>query len=210
MRERPDYEFSFEIAGPMAMFMRPDTGSTPGSYPVPTCSAIKAMAESIALVEGAWFQPTIIEVCHPIRYSQYATNYGGPLRKQDQIKKNASFQLVARVLVDPCFKVHGRCVKEGWHNNYDPAMKLRGMLERRLADGQSRFPACLGWKEFAPTYFGLPRATTKRDSSVNETVEGYLVQVWSKPQSGIWQPRFQTVMIESGLCDLTEAWRNVA
>lgn len=203
------YEISFEIAGPMAMFMRPDTGSTPGSYPIPTGSAIKAMAESIALVEGAWFRPTSIEVCQPIKYAQYATNYGGPLRKPDQVKKNASFQLVARVLINPCFKVHGECVKNGWRDDCDPAKKLHDILERRLADGQSRFPVCLGWKEFAPTYFGAPRTTTSRDKSVNETVEGYLLQVWSKPQSGVWQPSFETVGIKDGLCDLKEAWRNV-
>ncbi len=30
------YEVQFEIEGPAAMFARPDTGSTPISYPVPT------------------------------------------------------------------------------------------------------------------------------------------------------------------------------
>lgn len=42
------YEVEFEIAGPAAMFARPDTGSTPISYPVPTWSACKAMFESVA------------------------------------------------------------------------------------------------------------------------------------------------------------------
>jgi len=205
-----DVDFAFEIAGPMAMFMRPDTGSTPGSYPIPTGSAIKAMAESIALVDGAWFQPMQIEVCRPIQYAQYATNYGGPLRKSDQIKKNASFQLVARVLVDVCFKVHGVCVKSAWKAEHDPAKKLAEMLARRLEEGKSRYPACLGWKEFAPSYFGDLRTSTFRDEMVTETIEGYLLQVWSTPQRGIWGPRFHSVRIESGLCDLQEVWRNVA
>lgn len=203
-------EFSFEIAGPMAMFMRPDTGSTPGSYPIPTGSAIKAMAESIALVEGAWFRPHVIEVCRPVKYAQYATNYGGPLRKQDQIKANASFQLVAKVLVDVCFKVHGRCVTTGWRDDHDPAKKLHAMLIRRFADGQSRYPVCLGWKEFAPSYFGVLRASTTPDTTINETVEGYLLQVWSSPQNGVWEPRFATVEITQGKCDLKEGWPDAA
>src|SRR5579872_2258509 len=167
-----DYSFSFEIAGPMAMFMRPDTGSTPVSYPIPTGSAIKAMAESIALVEGAWFRPSQIELCGPIVYAAYATNYGGPLRKSDQITKNASFQHVARVLVNPCFKIHGECVKTAWNDTNDPAQKLHKMLSRRLEAGQSRFPVSLGWKEFAPTYFGVPRNTTAADIEIEETIEG--------------------------------------
>jgi CRISPR-associated Cas5-like protein len=36
---------AFEIAGPAAMFARPDTGSTPTSYPVPTFSAAIGMFE---------------------------------------------------------------------------------------------------------------------------------------------------------------------
>ena len=204
------YHFSFEIAGPMAMFMRPDTGSTPGSYPIPTGSAIKAMAESIALVEGAWFQPTSIEVCRPIVYAQYATNYGGPNRKHEQIKKNTSFQLVARVLVDVCYKVYGQCVKTDWHDGHDPARKLHEMLDRRLAGGQSRFPPCLGWKEFAPDYFGTLRPTTVRQVNINDSVEGYLLQVWSAPQSGVWKPRFAQVEIVEGVCDLKEAWNHAS
>ena len=41
------YECAFEIAGPTAMFTRPDTGATPVSYPAPTYSAAKAMFEAI-------------------------------------------------------------------------------------------------------------------------------------------------------------------
>ena len=202
------YSFAFEIAGRMGMFMRPDTGSTPVSYPIPTGSAIKAMAESIALVEGAWFRPIEIHVCQPIVYAAYATNYGGPLRKSDQIVKNASFQHIARVLVDPCFKIYGECVKSGWTDGNDAAKKLQQMLERRMDLGQSRFPVCLGWKEFAPTYFGLPRQTTQPDLSINDTIEGYLVGVWSSPQNGVWAPKFAEVRISAGICSLKEAWLN--
>lgn len=36
------YTVEFEVAGPLAMFARPDTGGTPTSYPLPTWSAAKA------------------------------------------------------------------------------------------------------------------------------------------------------------------------
>lgn len=45
---RRDYHVSLEVAGPLAIFTRPDTGGTPTSYPVPTWSAAKGLFESIA------------------------------------------------------------------------------------------------------------------------------------------------------------------
>ncbi|QYK56554.1 MAG: CRISPR-associated protein Cas5 [Fimbriimonadaceae bacterium] len=200
--------FEFEIAGPMAMFMRPHSGSTPVSYPIPTGSAIRAMVESIALVEGAFFVPMQIAVCKPIAYSAYACNYGGPLRKPDQIKKNASYQHLARVLTDCCFQVSGECRKLHDHPEHDPARKLAEMLVRRQESGQSRFPVCLGWKEFAPTYFGSVRPESEPLEAVNETIEGYLVEMWDRPANGQWSPRFAQVKIEKGVCDLREAWQH--
>ena len=59
------YTVSFEIAGPMAMFTRPDSGSTPVSYP-PTWSA---MSECSRLWRG-WntYRPTHVEICRPVRF----------------------------------------------------------------------------------------------------------------------------------------------
>jgi CRISPR-associated protein Cas5d len=80
--------------------------------------------------------------------------------------------------------------------------KLKEMLERRLLKGQCRFVACLGWKEFGPTYFGPLRNATKADPTVNEVVEGYLLGVWSRPHFGVWDPHFGTVTIIAGQCDI--------
>jgi CRISPR-associated protein Cas5d len=198
------YDFALEIAGPMAMFMRPDSGSTPVSYPIPTGSAIKAMVESIAWTEGAFFRPRLIEVCAPICYGSYACNYGGPLRKPSQIKANTNFQHFARVLIHPCFKIYGECLQTGQRTPGNAPHKLSDMLDRRLRNGQSRFAPCLGWKEFLPNYFGPLRASTSRLETVSETVEGYLLDLWSKPISGQWSPRFRTVEIVGGKCVLHE------
>src|SRR2546422_4265461 len=86
---------SLEVKGPAAMFTRPDTGATPISYPVPTYSAAKGMFESVVWRKSVYIRPTCVEICKPIRYERYITNYGGPLRKPVQIKDNNNYQLIA-------------------------------------------------------------------------------------------------------------------
>jgi CRISPR-associated protein Cas5d len=46
------YEVFFEIAGPAAMFTRPDSGAAQVSYPAPTFSAAKGMFDSIARADS--------------------------------------------------------------------------------------------------------------------------------------------------------------
>lgn len=50
------YRIVMEIAGPFAMWARPDTGSTPTSYPIPTWSVAKGILEAIAFFRNgrAW------------------------------------------------------------------------------------------------------------------------------------------------------------
>jgi len=57
------YDVFLEIAGPLAMFTRPDTGAAPVSYPAPTYSAAKGIFESIAWYESAYIKPTKVEIC---------------------------------------------------------------------------------------------------------------------------------------------------
>ena len=59
------YPVQIEVAAPLAMFARPDTGGTPTSYPVPTWSAAKGIFEAVAFLANgeAWFHPTRVEVC---------------------------------------------------------------------------------------------------------------------------------------------------
>src|SRR6202171_1757198 len=101
------YAVAMEIAGPAAMFTRPDTGGSFVSYPAPTYSAAKGMFESIARLKSAYVRPTRVEICRPIQYHRYATNYRGPLRKGNQLQKDASYQLIAVILADVCYRFHG-------------------------------------------------------------------------------------------------------
>src|ERR1700730_12295943 len=100
------YECRFEIAGPTAMWTRLDTGDAPGSYPAPTFSAAKGMFESILWLQNAEVVPTRVEICSPLVYHAYTTNYGGPLRESEDIKKGSSFQLLASVLVNVCYRLY--------------------------------------------------------------------------------------------------------
>src|SRR5690349_20981190 len=131
------YNVSFEVSGPAAMFTRPDTGSTPISYPVPTYSAVKGMFESVARMGGAYMRPTCVEICKPIRHERYVTNYGGPLRKPDQIRKNNNYQLVAIILVDVCYRIYGLVERdETVIAAGNPPHALQEMFDRRLRNGQ--------------------------------------------------------------------------
>jgi CRISPR-associated protein Cas5d len=74
------YPVSFEIAGPAAIFTRPDSGSGFVSYPAPTYSALRGMFDCVAFWKSAYIHPVRVEICNAIQFQRYATNYGGPLR----------------------------------------------------------------------------------------------------------------------------------
>jgi len=192
------YEIALEIAGPVALFNRPDAGSTPISYPVPTWSACKAFFESVARIKGAYVNPTKVAICAPIRFEHYATNYGGPLRKSVQIRKDNNYQLKAIVLVDVCYKVWG--IVHQFEPHPDGINAAHALQERRLKNGQTLRTPCLGWKEFAPSYFGPLREETSVDDSVNLIIPSLLHSVFDKPKMGQRAPCFhQNVEVRNGI-----------
>jgi CRISPR-associated protein Cas5d len=75
------HEIACEVSGPTAMWTRPDTGDAPVSYPAPTLAAVKGIFESIVWLKSAEVVPTRVEICAPLVFHTYSTNYGGPLRK---------------------------------------------------------------------------------------------------------------------------------
>jgi CRISPR-associated protein Cas5d len=188
-------EVKFEIAGSAAMFARPDTGSTPVSYPVPTFSAAKGIFDAIILRPHIYVQPTRVEICKPIRYERYVTNYGGPNRSQRQLKKNNNYQLIATILVDVCYRIYGevrmkqmstrgkgfsqvRC-----RSGQDWCPRFKALFDDRLARGQTFYTPCLGWKEFVPTYLGPFRTDTRREISINDLViPSFLRSMWEHYQ----------------------------
>lgn len=184
-------DIAFEVAGPSAMFTRPDTGSTPISYPVPTYSAARGMFDAVLRRPHIIIKPLGVEICKPVRYERFITNYGGPLRKADQIKRNNNYQLVATILVDVCYRIYGRVIskKSSSRGKNQPQVRRRRgkdwcpqfkrLFEERLKQGHTFYTPCLGWKEFVPTYFGPLRKGTHPDSTVDDIViPSFLRSMW--------------------------------
>jgi CRISPR-associated protein Cas5d len=195
------YTVSFEIAGPAAIFTRPDSGSGFVSYPVPTYSALRGMFDCVAFWKSAYIQPVRVEVCKPIRFQRYATNYGGPLRKGNQIAGGSSYQLFATILIDVGYKVHGVVAESAprpGSNNHLHALKE--LFERRLGQGRFYRTPCLGWSEFVPTYFGPLRETTRVREDIEELVPSMLRRVFDRDSAGKYGPIFdQNVRVEKGV-----------
>jgi CRISPR-associated protein Cas5d len=197
------YEVSMEVGGPAAMFTRPDTGAAMVSYPAPTYSAAKGMFESIARMKTAFIHPLRVELCRPIQYHRYTTNYGGPLRKGNQVAAGAPYQLAAVILIDVCYRFYG--VIEAATAPSEPTNHLHALQEifaRRLKRGQSFRPMCLGWSEFVPSYVGPLRPETQIETNINLTVGSMLYSVFDQPVSGKADPVFaHGVEIRNGVLE---------
>lgn len=187
------YEIQMEIAGNTAMWTRPDTGDCPVSYPVPTYSAVKGIFESLLWGPAVEIVPTKVEICAPIRYHSYQTNYGGPLRKSTVISSGGGFQLLATVLLDVRYKLYAKVsparmtVKDRMSDNArqwdgkttSPGHAYRAIFDRRLKRGQCFTIPFLGWKEFGPSYFGPFREATKIQGDINMIIPSMLHEVFS-------------------------------
>ncbi|MCX5992140.1 MAG: CRISPR-associated protein Cas5 [Chloroflexi bacterium] len=212
-----NYAISLQISGPTAMWTRPDTGDTPVSYPAPTFGAAKGIFECILMSDWAEVVPTKVEICKPIVYHDYSTNYGGPLRKSKIMKKGNSYQLIATVLVDVCYRLHATVkpdAKEyGKHGRQglQPVGTTNGahayveVFERRLKRGQFFSTPCLGWKEFTPDYLGPFRPETQVCEDINLVIPSMLRSCFPNGKSSQWQPKFdQQVKIEKGVLSYVE------
>ncbi len=200
------YECTFEVAGSTALFTRPDTGAVPVSYPAPTYSAAKGMFEAVARLKSAYIQPTKVEICAPIKYQRYTTNYGGPLRKEALVKERNSYQLFATVLVDVCYRIYGVVVPIAESlNGINHLHACQEIFQRRLMRGQFFYTPCLGWKEFVPSYFGVFQEATRRDESINLKIPSMLHSVFDRPVGGNRNPRYvQDVRIVNGVLDYAQ------
>jgi len=197
------YKISMEVEGALAMWSRPDTGSGPTSYPIPTWSAAKGLFESIAFFRSgrAWINPTRVEVCKArfsesggIHFHRYMTNYGGPLREARPISKKANYQHAAQVVSNPCYRLYAR-IEQGSDKPHrpgdNPGHALQAMFERRLEKGQCYHTPCLGWSEFVPGYWGQIRESTEVDKSINLNLVSVLKGVFDAPLQGRFKPEFQ-------------------
>lgn len=208
------YDVSMEISGEYAIWTRPDTGDCPVTYPVPTSSAVRGIFESILWGPAIEVIPTAVEICRPIRYQSYQTNYGGPLRKSDQFKGGNGYQLLATVLVDVCYRLYAEIRATGRNSEVNlpekaqswdekttsPGHAYKAIFERRLKRGQNYSIPFLGWKEFVPNYAGVPRDETKVCSDIDLFIPSMTHEVFSNGYaSDVSFSFFQNVQVENGL-----------
>jgi CRISPR-associated protein Cas5d len=185
------YEVCLEISGPTAMWTRPDTGSSPVSYVAPTFSAVKGIFESILRWQSVNVRPTRVEICAPVRFHRYTTNYGGPLRASDAMAKGASFQLYTLVLVNVCYRIYARAELAGHHpTTTSPPHAYHDAFNRVVERGQWFHTPCLGWKEFAPDYVGPFRPETRICETESHELPTMLRMVFDKMQRGTVKPSF--------------------
>jgi CRISPR-associated protein Cas5d len=155
------------------------------------------MFECVVMSKEAYFEPQKVEICFPIVFHKYSTNYGGPLRKSG----TGNFQLFATVLENVCYKAHGIIrAYQAPYGGDNLRHKLQEIFLRRLEAGQFHTTAFLGWKEFTPSYFGPLRENTTADPSINLVIPSMLSIMYSRPTEGILSPVFvQNVGIRKGV-----------
>lgn len=193
------YLIKMEVSGKTAMWTRPDTGATPVSYPVPPWSAAKGIFESIVRLKNTIIVPTVVEVCAPIVYHDYTTNYGGPNRKLEQISKRDAFQHKATVLINVCYRLYARIEDFKYTpKSMAEASLLAGMnsrhycqeaFYRRLKIGRFHDTPCLGWREFVPDYIGMFRDATRVETAYNDKLASFLYRVYD-PETGVRDPKY--------------------
>ena len=185
------YEVAVEISGPTAMWSRPDTGATPTSYVAPTYSAAKGIFESILRWQSVDIRPLRAEICSPVVFHRYVTNYGGPLRSTSSVKSGSSHQVFATVLINVRYRLVAQIIERtrAPDGTFAPHA-YQDAFARRLANGSWFTTPSLGWKEFAPSYVGLPRPDLEPCAVENHEIPSMLHTVFDAPQAGKIDPHF--------------------
>lgn len=201
------YTVSAEIAGPAAIWVRPDSGASFTTYPAPTFSAVQGILDCVARWKTAYLEPQSVEICAPIQTLRYVTNYGGPLRNpQTSVKKGDPYQLYSTILIDVIYKIHAVARESGQApaaNNHLHA--VQELFERRLRQGKLYRTPCLGWSEFTPSYFGPLRAGTVACTELSLDIPSMLHHVFDHPQGGHYLPEYrQDVKIKEGVMRFAE------
>ena len=212
------YSIEMEISGATAMWTRPDTGDAPVSYPAPTYSAVKGIFESILWIQSIEVVPTKVEICSPVTYHTYTTNYGGPLRKSKLVNNGSSFQLLASVLINVRYRLYADVQlsrandaklsekTKAWTRSIaSPQHAYQDIFVRRLSKGQNHTIPCLGWREFVPDYLGPFREESKVCTDINLNIPSMLYQSFSEGIFSKFSPSFRhDLRIENGALSYAE------
>jgi CRISPR-associated protein Cas5d len=110
------YQVALEIAGDTAMWTRPDTGDCPVSYPAPTYSAVAGIFKAVCWGPAVEIVPFKAEICKPLHFHGYSTNYNGPLKKTGT---DGAYRFFATVLTDVCYRLYADVYPARNKDNFD-------------------------------------------------------------------------------------------
>ena len=215
------YLVTMEIEGATAMWTRPDTGDCPVSYPAPTYSAVQGMFKAVCWGPAIEIVPYKVEICRPLHYHNYQTNYNGPLRNPKSVKEGNPFQMFATVLTNVCYRLYAyvypirqrrdglpQKAKEWDRKTTSPGHAYQSIFNRRLQRGTWFALPCLGWREFTPSYVGPLRPETRPYEGLSTVIPSMLREVF--PDGNNSPVRFtydQNVKIEKGVLHYTNPLR---
>lgn len=201
------YPVSMEIAGDTAMWTRPDTGDCPVSYPAPTFSAIRNIFQSVLWGAAIKIIPTQVDICNPLVFHTYNTNYGGPLKKNGTtnyqlfatVLTNVRYRLYADVIELPADENETEATKQWRSRTKSPGHAYQEIFERRLKRGQCFHTVFLGWKEFTASYFG-PIITIGQPADISTVLPSMFRDVvFTAPQKELRFLFDQNVEIRNGV-----------
>ena len=124
------------------------------------------------------------------------------MRKARIMKTGSSYQLLATVLINVCYRLYAAVRADQPRNERltdsarvyaatNGAHAYQAMFERRLRRGQCHSVPCLGWKEFVPDYVGGFRENTQVCEDIDLTIASMLWQVFPAGKFSDWQPTFR-------------------
>lgn len=205
------YPIMMEVSGPTAMWTRPDTGDSPVSYPAPTYSAVRGIFSSILWGPAIEIIPIKVEICEPIEYHSYSTNYGGPLRSNIQIKNGNNYQMFATVLIDVCYRLYAEVVPYkdkarlpknalAWDKQTSsPGHAYQSIFKRRLQQGAYYQVPCFGLKEFTVSYVGEFRDGTSVQTNLPDIhISSMLREVFNKGYDSSVSYSYDTNLVIQG------------
>ncbi len=132
--------------------------------------------------------------------------------------EGGGFQLLATVLIDVCYQLYAEVstipknfkdrvpdkARQWDGKTTSPGHAYRDIFNRRLKKGQCFTIPFLGWKEFAPNYFGEFRETTKVQNDIHMVIPSMLREVFSEGYASKCAFTYeQDVKIDSGMMEFS-------
>lgn len=174
------YDIALEVAGKLAMWRDPMSGSEATSYPAPPASAVKGIFESVLFLRGAEVYPTRVHICMPLNLVDASTTYNhAALGKKGNLE--GATRVARTILCDVRYQLFATVRSLGisvpGYERINHAHVYQAQFERRLKRGISYRPVCLGTSELLCDYFG-PLTDARPNVGLNITIPAFLRSIF--------------------------------